>query len=102
MQFENLKVHDPFAEADNVGSDVTGKGSFVHIRIQQRSGRKTLTTVQVRSPQPTRPAARRSFFLLAHAAVFSTRGNGGVWRWNRRGRAERVEWRGVGRVARWL
>lgn len=25
---------------------VPGKGSFVHIRIQQRSGRKTLTTVQ--------------------------------------------------------
>ena len=61
MQFENLKVHDPFAEADNVGSDVTGKGSFVHIRIQQRSGRKTLTTVQVRSLAPA--IGHTSFFF---------------------------------------
>lgn len=76
QQFENLRVHDPFAEAEGAeGFDtgmhrdceelgffffflpfslfffvVAGKGSFVHIRIQQRSGRKTLTTVQGLAP----------------------------------------------------
>ena len=35
---------DPFAEANN---EVTGsQDGYIHIRIQQRSGRKTLTTVQ--------------------------------------------------------
>ncbi|KAL5730742.1 hypothetical protein ACHQM5_003534 [Ranunculus cassubicifolius] len=34
---------DPFAEAKDSG---TGTKDYVHIRIQQRNGRKTLTTVQ--------------------------------------------------------
>lgn len=33
---------DPFAEAADVGS----QEDYIHIRIQQRNGRKTLTTLQ--------------------------------------------------------
>lgn len=40
---QNLQVRDPFA-ADN---DTAGShDGYIHIRIQQRNGRKTLTTVQ--------------------------------------------------------
>jgi translation initiation factor 1 len=42
---ENLKTFDPFAEADEESGDTKGK-DYIHIRIQQRNGRKTLTTVQ--------------------------------------------------------
>jgi translation initiation factor 1 len=42
MSIENLKINDPFA--DDVGD--TPAKNYVHIRIQQRNGRKTLTTVQ--------------------------------------------------------
>ncbi|GAU20472.1 hypothetical protein TSUD_130300 [Trifolium subterraneum] len=35
---------DPFAEAKE--SDATGAKAYVHIRIQQRNGKKSLTTVQ--------------------------------------------------------
>ncbi len=35
---------DPFAAADDDGG--SAGGNFIHIRIQQRNGRKTLTTVQ--------------------------------------------------------
>ena len=42
---ENLKTFDPFAEDD--GDEFGSKTSnYIHIRIQQRNGRKTLTTVQ--------------------------------------------------------
>lgn len=41
----NLKTHDPFAEAaENEGG--SSQDALIHIRIQQRNGRKTLTTVQ--------------------------------------------------------
>jgi len=43
MSFENLKSYDPFA--DTGGDDEPAQG-HIHIRIQQRNGRKTLTTVQ--------------------------------------------------------
>ena len=45
-RIENLKAYDPFA--DTTGDDDAGPGDqgLVHIRIQQRNGRKTLTTVQ--------------------------------------------------------
>jgi len=45
-RIENLKSYDPFA--DTTGEDDAGPGDqgLVHIRIQQRNGRKTLTTVQ--------------------------------------------------------
>jgi translation initiation factor 1 len=38
-------VADPFAEA-NAEEAGAGTKDYVHIRIQQRNGRKTLTTVQ--------------------------------------------------------
>ncbi|KAI9669132.1 MAG: Eukaryotic translation initiation factor eIF-1 [Alyxoria varia] len=46
-QIENLKSHDPFAEADEAAGEVKQSSqNYIHIRIQQRNGRKTLTTVQ--------------------------------------------------------
>lgn len=39
---QNLQSYDPFAEDE--GS--TSQDGYIHIRIQQRNGRKTLTTVQ--------------------------------------------------------
>ena len=42
---ENLKGFDPFADAAK-GNDDDVQDGLVHIRIQQRNGRKTLTTVQ--------------------------------------------------------
>jgi len=42
---QNLKTFDPFADA--IKSDESGvQDGLIHIRIQQRNGRKTLTTVQ--------------------------------------------------------
>ncbi|XP_071493697.1 eukaryotic translation initiation factor 1-like [Diadema antillarum] len=35
-----LRTHDAFAEGE------AGPNTYVHIRIQQRNGRKTLTTIQ--------------------------------------------------------
>ncbi|KAF2014651.1 protein translation factor SUI1 [Aaosphaeria arxii CBS 175.79] len=44
---QNLKSFDPFAEADDdTGEAKTQAQNYIHIRIQQRNGRKTLTTVQ--------------------------------------------------------
>jgi translation initiation factor 1 (eIF-1/SUI1) len=51
----NLRSADPFADVtgsssmDSGASGATGQRSsnLIHIRIQQRSGKKTLTTVQV-------------------------------------------------------
>ncbi|KAJ4412744.1 Eukaryotic translation initiation factor eIF-1 [Didymella pomorum] len=46
---QNLRSFDPFAEAEDAGGEVTRVGNqqnYIHIRIQQRNGRKTLTTVQ--------------------------------------------------------
>ncbi|OAA61926.1 translation initiation factor SUI1 [Niveomyces insectorum RCEF 264] len=46
MSIENLKVVDPFAEAEDVSREQKQRQDYIHIRIQQRKGRKTLTTVQ--------------------------------------------------------
>ncbi|KAI1311245.1 translation initiation factor SUI1 [Xylaria venustula] len=47
MSIENLKSYDPFAEADETpGGSKPATQNYIHIRIQQRNGRKTLTTVQ--------------------------------------------------------
>ncbi|KAJ3027932.1 Eukaryotic translation initiation factor eIF-1 [Rhizophlyctis rosea] len=41
---QNLASYDPFADT---GEDSDAKATgYIHIRIQQRNGRKTLTTVQ--------------------------------------------------------
>jgi len=45
MSIENLKAFDPFADAAKGDEDGVQDG-LVHIRIQQRNGRKTLTTIQ--------------------------------------------------------
>lgn len=42
LNIQNLQTHNPFA----IEQDGGGKDQYVHIRIQQRNGRKTLTTVQ--------------------------------------------------------
>lgn len=42
---QNLQKFDPFADANRADNQGNQAG-LIHIRIQQRSGRKTLTTVQ--------------------------------------------------------
>ncbi|KAK8099365.1 translation initiation factor SUI1 [Apiospora kogelbergensis] len=44
MSIENLKTYDPFAEADEDTGESKQAQNYIHIRIQQRNGRKTLTT----------------------------------------------------------
>ncbi|KAF2802976.1 translation initiation factor SU [Mytilinidion resinicola] len=46
MAFMSLMVVNPFAEADEDTGDTKQSQNYIHIRIQQRNGRKTLTTVQ--------------------------------------------------------
>ncbi|KAK3941896.1 translation initiation factor SUI1-domain-containing protein [Diplogelasinospora grovesii] len=46
MSIENLKSYDPFAEADEATGNTNAPPKDIHIRIQQRNGRKTLTTIQ--------------------------------------------------------
>ncbi|PAA81779.1 hypothetical protein BOX15_Mlig023505g1 [Macrostomum lignano] len=41
MSIQNLQRYDPFADEGNASNE-----SDIHIRIQQRNGKKTLTTVQ--------------------------------------------------------
>jgi len=43
MSLDNFNQRDPFAD---IGEATDQTESYVHIRIQQRNGRKTLTTVQ--------------------------------------------------------
>ncbi|XP_045106773.1 eukaryotic translation initiation factor eIF1 [Portunus trituberculatus] len=45
MSIQNLNTFDPFADAAG-GTEEGVQDGLVHIRIQQRNGRKTLTTVQ--------------------------------------------------------
>jgi len=47
MSLQNLQSFDPFAEeGDLQDSNVGTQQNYIHIRIQQRNGRKTLTTLQ--------------------------------------------------------
>jgi translation initiation factor 1 len=48
MFLENLKTTDPFADADeNTGDEANNRApTFIHIRVQKRTNRKALTTVQ--------------------------------------------------------
>ncbi|OKL63095.1 hypothetical protein UA08_02001 [Talaromyces atroroseus] len=41
-----FEERDPFAEADEDTGETKQSQNYIHIRIQQRNGRKTLTTVQ--------------------------------------------------------
>ncbi|KAF9132641.1 Eukaryotic translation initiation factor eIF-1 [Mortierella sp. 14UC] len=42
---QNLQSYDPFADLGD-STDTTAQQEYIHIRIQQRNGRKTLTTIQ--------------------------------------------------------
>jgi translation initiation factor 1 len=44
MDILNLQVNDPFNDASKGAEG--GQSGLIHIRLQQRNGRKTLTTVQ--------------------------------------------------------
>ncbi|KAK7014979.1 translation initiation factor SUI1 [Favolaschia claudopus] len=49
MSVQNLNSFDPFADEGDPLEDSQNVGSqanYIHIRIQQRNGRKTLTTLQ--------------------------------------------------------
>ncbi|KAH7103892.1 eukaryotic translation initiation factor 1 [Auriculariales sp. MPI-PUGE-AT-0066] len=48
MSIQNLNTFDPFEDegADVIDQDVGSQQNYIHIRIQQRNGRKTLTTLQ--------------------------------------------------------
>eukprot|EP00043_Microstomoeca_roanoka_P011740 m.111003 g.111003 ORF g.111003 m.111003 type:complete len:112 (+) comp15280_c2_seq2:200-535(+) len=46
MSIQNLQAHDPFALDTGADEEAVVQQGLIHIRIQQRSGRKTLTTVQ--------------------------------------------------------
>jgi len=49
MDNADIAIADPFAdEGDPLGdnADVGSTSEYIHIRIQQRNGRKTLTTLQ--------------------------------------------------------
>jgi len=48
-EIQNLKSFDPFADAqdqDTSETKVSTQQTNIHIRIQQRNGRKTLTTIE--------------------------------------------------------
>jgi len=45
MSIQNLQAFDPFSDASKA-DQASSQDKTVHIRIQQRNGRKTLTTVQ--------------------------------------------------------
>jgi len=51
MSAAELKPYDPFADTLDGISGSSIQSSLVHIRIQQRNGRKTLTTVQGVDPK---------------------------------------------------
>ncbi|KAH7914959.1 translation initiation factor SUI1 [Hygrophoropsis aurantiaca] len=49
MSVQNLNAFDPFADGGDplaADQDVGSQQNYLHIRIQQRNGRKTLTTLQ--------------------------------------------------------
>ncbi|KAF9930060.1 Eukaryotic translation initiation factor eIF-1 [Linnemannia zychae] len=43
---QNFQSYDPFADLGDAGDSVGEQQNYIHIRIQQRNGRKTLTTIQ--------------------------------------------------------
>ncbi|KAJ9067219.1 Eukaryotic translation initiation factor eIF-1 [Entomophthora muscae] len=42
----NLSTYDPFADTGGNEEIPAAKTDYIHVRIQQRNGRKTLTTLQ--------------------------------------------------------
>jgi len=54
---------DPFADEGDPIGDVESSKNYIHIRLQQRNGRKTLTTLQ------GLPKGTRVFALCLHMVV---------------------------------
>lgn len=46
LDFQGVGAFDPFADATAVDKSDAGTKEYVHVRTQQRNGRKSLTTVQ--------------------------------------------------------
>merc|ERR1719262_497214 len=63
MDLENLRGKDPFNELDDWADDepAPAQSSLVHIRIQQRNGRKTPTTCQGIPEQFDLPRIMKAF-----------------------------------------
>ena len=51
VDFEGIGSLDPFDEAEADFGDSTKSSNYIHIRIQQRNGRKSLTTIQGLDPK---------------------------------------------------
>lgn len=75
-QILNLRSADPFGDAsggvidDGNKGEVSLGGGLVHIRIQQRNGRKTLTTVQGISEEFDKKKLVRAFKKVQNAKLF--------------------------------
>ena len=46
VMLENLDAADPFEDSAAADDSGAGTKNYVHVRVQQRNGRKSLTTVQ--------------------------------------------------------
>ncbi|KAI0093870.1 eukaryotic translation initiation factor 1 [Irpex rosettiformis] len=50
MNVQNFATFDPFADEGDAlaaaNQDVGSQSNYIHVRVQQRNGRKTLTTLQ--------------------------------------------------------
>ena len=124
MDLSNLGTVDPFADLDAAADEAAekkkkkkkpkdedadlggGKGDLIHIRVQQRNGRKCITTIQgldaaldlkkilkaIKKDQCCNGSKLRPFFLAALRLLFATREKSrrGVERASR-GRRRRAE-----------
>ncbi|KAG6874057.1 hypothetical protein C0995_006914 [Termitomyces sp. Mi166 len=75
MSVQNLNTFDPFAEeGDPLGDskDVGSQSDHIHIRIQQRNGRKTLTTLQGLPKQYDAKKILKAFKKVCLATTFSS------------------------------
>ncbi|MCO5600197.1 hypothetical protein L7F22_054306 [Adiantum nelumboides] len=46
LDFQGVGAFDPFTDANAVDKSDAGTKEYVHVRTQQRNGRKSLTTIQ--------------------------------------------------------
>ena len=78
MDLENLRGKDPFNELDDWADDepAPAQSSLVHIRIQQRNGRKTLTTCQGIPEQFDLPRIMKAFKKVRLIFTFARAVNG--------------------------
>lgn len=73
-KFQSVSPPDPFADATK-GDDrlPAGTDDYIHIRIQQRNGRKTLTTVQGIAPDYDKKKLVKAFKKVLNALLFACR-----------------------------